>query len=158
MEATKLDIPEYQGESDEIARAKCQLASKLTKGQPVMTEDTSIEFNAFNGLPGPYIKDFAVKIGAVNLPKLLAAFEDKSAKAVSTIGFYDGKDVHLFRGEVNGTIVEARGVENKELKIEDMIFLPKGHDQTFGEMGLNVKKIISHRTLAFRKLCSHLKC
>ena len=102
-------------------------------------------------------KNFVEKMGVPNLPKLLAAYEDKSAKAVCTVGFYDGKDVHLFRGEVDGTIVEARGPEDASYGW-DVIFQPNDYDQTFGEMGFDFKRSISHRTLAFRKLCRHLNC
>jgi len=45
----KLDLPELQGEVDEIAIEKCKLAAKEIGG-PVMTEDTSLCFNALNGL------------------------------------------------------------------------------------------------------------
>lgn len=149
----KLDIPEYQGEPEEIARMKCKLASELVKGNAVMTEDTCLEFNALNGLPGPYIRLFIDKMGVPNLPKLLYAYEDKSARAVCTIGFFDGQEINLFRGEVEGTIVESRG--SPDAFGFDLIFQPTGFNETFGEMGLEAKKSISHRTRAFQKLCQH---
>ena len=34
----------------------------------------------------------------------------------------------------------------------DPIFIPEGHDQTFGEMDPAVKDAISHRARAFEKL------
>lgn len=49
-----IDLPELQGEPDEICIAKCREASKHVKG-PVFIEDTCLCFNALNGLPG---KDF----------------------------------------------------------------------------------------------------
>ena len=50
-------------------------------GTAVLVEDTSLHFNALNGLPGPYIKWFLDKIGHVGLNNLLAAYTDKSAYA-----------------------------------------------------------------------------
>ena len=47
-------VPELQGEPLDIAREKCKLAAQAVKG-PVITEDTSLCFNALNGLPGPYM-------------------------------------------------------------------------------------------------------
>ena len=47
----------------------------------MLVEDTSLHFNALNGLPGPYIKWFLDKIGHVGLNNLLAAYTDKSAYA-----------------------------------------------------------------------------
>ena len=51
----KVDLPELQGEPDEISREKCRLAAEQVGGA-VIVEDTSLCFNALNGLPGPYIK------------------------------------------------------------------------------------------------------
>ena len=49
-----LDLPELQGDPIEIAKEKCRLAARKING-PVVTEDTSLCFNALNGLPGPYM-------------------------------------------------------------------------------------------------------
>ena len=57
-----LDLPELQGEPDEIAREKGKLAAEAARG-PVMCEDTLLCFNALQGLPGPYIKWFLQKLG-----------------------------------------------------------------------------------------------
>ena len=57
----KIDLPEYQGEPDDISIAKCQEAARQVKG-PVMVEDTCLCFNALGGMPGPYIKWFLDKI------------------------------------------------------------------------------------------------
>ena len=55
MTNQKLDLPELQGEPEDIAREKCRLACEQVGGA-VITEDTSLCFNALSGLPGPYIK------------------------------------------------------------------------------------------------------
>jgi len=51
----KIDLPELQGEPEEVVKEKCKLAADIVKG-PVMVEDTSLCFNALGGLPGVYIK------------------------------------------------------------------------------------------------------
>lgn len=51
----KLDIPELQGEPEEVSKEKCKIAANLVKG-PVLVEDTSLCFNSLGGLPGVYIK------------------------------------------------------------------------------------------------------
>ena len=51
----KIDLPELQGDPEEIAIEKCKIAAK-TVGGAVITEDTSLCFNALSGLPGAYIK------------------------------------------------------------------------------------------------------
>ena len=52
-----LDLEEIQGTSIEISTRKVQNAFNIVK-TPVIIEDTSLCFNALNGLPGPYIKCF----------------------------------------------------------------------------------------------------
>ena len=49
------EVPELQGEPDDISREKCRLAVREVKG-PVLVEDTCLCYNALNGLPGPYVK------------------------------------------------------------------------------------------------------
>ncbi len=61
-----IDLPEYQGTPEEVAREKCKLAAKHVKG-PVIVEDTSLCFNALGGMPGPYIKWFLKEIGPTGL-------------------------------------------------------------------------------------------
>jgi inosine triphosphate pyrophosphatase len=51
----KLDLPELQGEPEEVSKEKCKLAAEKVTG-PVLVEDTSLCFNALGGLPGVYIK------------------------------------------------------------------------------------------------------
>jgi len=54
VESRNIDLPELQGEPDDIVREKCLLAVEKVKGA-VITEDTCLCFNALNGLPGPYM-------------------------------------------------------------------------------------------------------
>lgn len=49
----KIDLPEWQGEMDEISIKKCQEAAKHVAG-PVIVEDTCLCFNALSGLPGSF--------------------------------------------------------------------------------------------------------
>lgn len=49
--AHKVDLPELQGEMNEISIKKCQEAAKRIAG-PVIVEDTCLCFNALGGLPG----------------------------------------------------------------------------------------------------------
>ena len=75
MTSQKIDLPEYQGEPDDICIAKCKEAAKLIKG-PVIIEDTCLCFNALGGMPGPYIKWFLDKLkpeGGFRLPKSTVA-------------------------------------------------------------------------------------
>ena len=61
FQSKNIDLPEYQGEPEEIAVEKCKTAIEVAKC-PVLIEDTSLCFNALKGLPGPYIKWFLDKL------------------------------------------------------------------------------------------------
>lgn len=156
----KLDLPELQGEPIAIAREKCIAAAKAVGGA-VMTEDTSLCFNALHGLPGPYIKWFLEKCGHDGLNKMLAGHEDKSAYAQTIVALCPGpgQEPILFDGRTNGTIVPARG----SLEFGwDPIFQPdqdsKGatNAQTYAEMTKEEKDAISHRSRAFGQLRDYM--
>ncbi|KAJ3397525.1 hypothetical protein HDU92_007188 [Lobulomyces angularis] len=155
LESKKLDLPEYQGTSKFIATEKCKIAATLVNG-PVITEDTSLCFNAMNSLPGPYIKWFLDSLGHEGLNKMLMGFEDKSAYALCTFAFCEGvgKEVLLFEGKTDGKIVLPRGSNFGW----DPIFEPdEGEGLTFGEMEKEKKNLISHRFKALYKLKEHLR-
>ena len=62
--------------------------------------------------------------------------------------------VHSFEGIVNGEIIrERRGGEGFGY---DPIFQPDGYDQTFAELGTDIKNQISHRARAVAKLYEFL--
>lgn len=140
----KLDLPELQGEVDEISIKKCKEAQRIVKG-PVLVEDTCLCFNALKGLPGPYIKWFLEKLGPEGLYQMLAGFEDKSAEAICTFAYHPGgenDEVILFQGRTYGEIVIPRGSRDFGW---DPCFLPKGYRETYAEMPKTEKNKISHR-------------
>ncbi|XP_054900594.1 inosine triphosphate pyrophosphatase [Poeciliopsis prolifica] len=151
----KIDLPEFQGEPDEICIQKCEEAARQVDG-PVMVEDTCLCFRALGGLPGPYIKWFLKKLKPRGLYTLLAGFEDKSAWALCTFGFSAGKDepVQLFRGKIEGMIVEPRGPPDFGW---DPCFEPDGYDKTYAELPKEVKNSMSHRYLALAAMSEHFE-
>ncbi|NXT14213.1 ITPA pyrophosphatase, partial [Prunella fulvescens] len=149
--AKKIDLPEYQGEPDEISVQKCREAARQVQG-PVIVEDTCLCFNALGGLPGPYMNCRAPSCVPPGLYKLLAGFEDKSAYALCTFAFSSGnpeEPVRLFKGQTHGVIVEPRGPRDFGW---DPCFQPNGYNQTYAEMPKAVKNSISHRYRALSEL------
>lgn len=147
----KLDLPELQGEIDEVSIKKCQEAARQLK-RPVVVEDTALCFNALKGLPGPYIKWFLEKLEPEGLTKMLTGWEDKSAKAVCTFAYCSGHgdlDVKLFQGVTHGQIVAPRGSRDFGW---DCVFQPDGYTQTYGELPKEEKNKISHRYRALEKM------
>lgn len=147
----KIDLPEYQGEMNDICRNKCRTAADLIKG-PVIVEDTSLCFNAMKGLPGPYIKWFLDKLGPEGLYQMLHGWEDKTAEAVCIFAYCGGEPedpVILFEGKVQGTIVSPRGPRSFGW---DPCFQPLGSDKTYAELPKETKNKISHRGKALEAL------
>lgn len=113
---------------------------------PVIVEDTSLYFNAWNELPGPLIKWFLSGMGLDGITKALSAFEDKSAQLVCCLAFTnDGKTIHFFEGKLKGQIVKPRGSRKFGW---DSIFQALGQQKTFGEMSTEGKNHISPRAKA----------
>ncbi|CAA7398989.1 unnamed protein product [Spirodela intermedia] len=149
----KLDLPELQGEPDEISKEKARLAAIQVNG-PVLVEDTCLCFNALNGLPGPYIKWFLEKTGHEGLNNILKAYEDKSAYAMCIFSLALGPTTEpmSFCGKTHGKIVPPRGPTDFGW---DPIFQPDGHDQTYAEMAKDEKNRISHRSKALALVRAH---
>lgn len=151
----KLDLPELQGSPHDIAKEKCALAAKELNAA-VITEDTSLCFNALNNLPGPYIKWFLDDCGHDGLNNMIAFTDDKSAYAQTVVGYCPGpnQDVIIFDGRTSGRIVPPRG----SLEFGwDPIFEPdEGTGLTYAEMSKDQKDAFSHRSRAFAQLRAYL--
>jgi len=155
LDNAKIDLPELQGEPDEVAIEKAKLAAKEINGA-VLIEDTSLCFNALGGLPGVYIKWFFEKIGNEGLYKMLEGFVDKTAYAQCIFTYCAGPDSKpiTFVGRTNGKIVKPRGPEGFGW---DPVFEPEGYDQTFAELDKEVKNKISHRYKSLMKVKNYFE-
>ncbi|SCV72424.1 BQ2448_3961 [Microbotryum intermedium] len=154
LDSKALDLPEIQGTTSEVARAKVKAAAEIIGG-PCITEDTALAFTALKGLPGPYIKHFLDSLGHEGLNKMLAGFPDKSATAICTFAYSagPGSEPLLFEGKTEGKIVEARGPTHFGW---DPIFEADASGQTYAEMDGQEKNKISHRYRALDKLRAFL--
>lgn len=121
----KVELDEIQStDLDEIVAHKVKQAYG-TLQQPVLVEDVSLEFHALKGLPGPFIKFFVEQTGLEATCRLLDAFEDRTATAKCTFGYYDGTVLELFHGSLAGAIAEQpRGDGGYGW---DQIFIPEGY-------------------------------
>lgn len=145
-----LELDEIQGTIEEVTIHKAKSAARILDG-PVIVEDTCLGFEAFNNLPGPYIKWFIKSIGLSGLVDMLYKFENKGANATCTFGYCEGPDAEarLFQGITKGNIVDSRGPTDFGW---DSIFEPEGFDQTYAQMDKKTKNTISHRFRALDKL------
>lgn len=150
----EIDLPEIQSLNlREIVEAKLDAAS--AKGErSIMVEDTMLALPCLNGLPGTLIKWFVERIGSRGIAELAAKYPDQTAIATSLAGVICANGDRLFsEGSVRGRIVFPRGVERGW----NSIFLPDGHDKTFGEITADERASLSMRTIAFQKLKIELR-
>ena len=144
-------------------------------------DDTGLEVDALDGAPGVYsaryasLPDNPVKSDSAshdaeaNMTRLLYELQNEDnrkarfrtvialiqKKNVCPCGCTSIKEIHMFDGVVEGEIIrERRGGEGFGY---DPIFQPEGYNQTFAELGMDIKNHISHRARAVQKLCEFLK-
>ncbi len=134
---------------EELIRHKAEEAYKKI-GAPIIVEDTGLIFHAWNGLPGALIKWFLATVDNEGLIKMLCGSEDRKALAQCYIAYNDGSEIRVVKGEISGTISET--VRGDGGFGWDKIFIPEGHDRTFGEMAPEEKNSFSMRKRAFENL------
>ncbi len=151
LKREKINLPEFQGDIEEIVKEKAKIASEITK-KTCFVDDTSLCFNEWEGLPGPYIRDFIEKMGPEKLSKaLLNSTENISAKAITSIGYCEpGGEPICIQGITEGTISLPRGDKNFKGGW-DTIFVPNGSKLTNAEMEPEEKHTYSQRTKAIKK-------
>lgn len=143
----RCELEEIQSDSlKEIAGHKAKQAFQKCK-KPILIEDDGLFIDSLNGFPGPYSSYVFDTIGNEGILKLVK--NNRQAKFVSIISFYDKKNNEFFESKVNGTI-------SKKLKGTgwgyDPIFIPSNSKNTFAQ--LTDKNKISHRFKALRKFAN----
>jgi XTP/dITP diphosphohydrolase len=148
------DIPEEEPLIEGNALAKARYVFNA-RGVNVFADDTGLEIEALNSLPGVHSARFAgeMKDSSANIEKVFSMLRDKEnrkARFRTVIALIlDGKE-YLFEGIVNGEIItEKRGTGGFGY---DPVFIPDGKLLTFAQMDLAEKNTISHRARAFEKL------
>ncbi|MBM3543080.1 MAG: RdgB/HAM1 family non-canonical purine NTP pyrophosphatase [Alphaproteobacteria bacterium] len=141
----------------ENARIKA-VAAACGAGLPALADDSGLEVAALGGEPGIHsarwggaAKDFTSAMTRVH--EALQARGVSGANANFTcalaLALPDG-ETSVFEGKVFGTLTwPPRGGRGFGY---DPIFVPDGHDETFGEMDPELKNRLSHRMRAFEKL------
>ena len=161
VSAAELDLPEPEETGTTFvanAELKALQAADLS-GLPALADDSGLCVEALNNDPGIFSarwagesKDFGVAMQLVE-GKLAALPPETSRDAhfvcALALAWPDGH-VEWFEGRVDGTLVwPPRGSQGFGY---DPMFVPDGHEQSFGEMDPSAKHAMSHRADAFRQL------
>jgi inosine triphosphate pyrophosphatase len=126
LDHQKIDLDEIQSADPfAIVEHKVRQAYEITH-KPVLVEDVSLVFSALNGLPGPFVKFFVdAENGLENLCRILDGFEDRTAYGSVIYGYYDGQDLKIIEGRLQGSI--ARHPRGEGGYGWDKIFEPEGY-------------------------------
>jgi XTP/dITP diphosphohydrolase len=161
VSAKSLDLPEPEETGTTFvanAELKAMQAADLS-GLPALADDSGLCVEALNGDPGIFsarwageTKDFnlAMQLVEDNIQKL-GPETDRDAHFVCALALaWPDGHVEWFEGRVDGLLVwPPRGDNGFGY---DPMFLPDGHDRTFGEMAADEKTPLTHRADAFRQL------
>ena len=151
-----------------VSPATCHLSPSF-----VLADDSGLEVDALDGAPGVYSARFAAmdsggtenSSSADNNAKLLRLLKDvplkkRTARFHCVIALVEVQSPRskvqgpqLFDGVCEGRIIfEPRGKNGFGY---DPLFVPAGFEQTFAELGEDVKNKLSHRAKALEKLKSY---
>lgn len=142
---------------EDNAEKKAVEIMKIT-GEPTLADDSGLEVDALDGMPGVYSARFAGAHGDYkkNNEKLLelmkcVPYEKRSARFVTAVvlAYPDGRKITA-RGEIEGFIsTEPRGENGFGY---DPLFIVPDYNKTFAELGDEIKNKISHRGRALEEM------
>jgi XTP/dITP diphosphohydrolase len=133
-------------------------------GLLTLSDDSGLAVDALGGAPGVYSARYAGAHAtyAERMARLLAELDatgdaDRRARFVCVIAVADpsAATVETFEGACEGRI--ARAPRGEGGFGYDPLFIPDGHERTFGELPEEVKHSLSHRARALAKAVGRLR-
>lgn len=151
-----LEIEENGNTFEENALIKAKTIYDLL-GIPVLADDSGLTIHAIPDIMGIYTARYMSEEPQEkrnhNVIHILEDL-DKKAHFTCALVYYNGTP-HTFTGIVEGQISEE--VSEQEGFGYDPIFIPKGHTETFADLGRDIKNTISHRGVALQKFEKFMK-
>ena len=124
-------------------------------------DDTGLEVEALQGAPGVHSARYAEGTdhnSEANMEKLLRELgenNNRKAQFRTVIALILHGEVHEFEGKIEGHIAkEKKGTEGFGY---DPLFVPNGYEQSFAQLGMDIKNTISHRARAVSQVAKYLK-
>jgi len=156
----KINSPYENGVTfNENAKIKSSFGLKTYK-KPCFADDSGICIEAMNNNPGINSKKFLEENnGALDTFNLIFSLVDKTKKnkaffQTSICLSLKAEEHIFFNGIVKGTITQ--NIKGSGGFGYDPIFVPLGYKKTFAEMTVEEKNLISHRSIAIKKLKRYL--
>ena len=155
-----LEEPEETGESFGANAALKARAAALASGEPALADDSGLVVPALDGAPGIYSarwagpgKDFRIAMERIERELAARGVAIRGAAAwfvcALSLGWPDGR-CETVEGRADGHLTwPPRGSHGFGY---DPIFVPEGHERSFGQMRPEEKQPLTHRTRAFERL------
>jgi len=153
------DIPETGSTLEENATIKSKFLAERYPDYHIISEDTGLEIDALDGAPGVITARYGgpERDAQKNMDKVLSELsnrEDRSGQFRTIIShIYQGKETQ-HEGIVRGRIATEQSGKNGFGY--DPIFIPEGYNDSFADLGDEVKLTISHRSRAVEKFVDSL--
>lgn len=155
------DVEETGTTFEENAKIKANALS-LMCGLPCLADDSGLCVDALDGRPGVYSARYAPNRDFKEGMKMLLAEMENSGSDNRKAHFScclalacPNQKTKVFEGRVDGSI--SKKPKGSNGFGYDPIFIPEGFEQTFAELGDDVKNKISHRRRALEKFIQELK-
>lgn len=162
---SQIQLPEETGETFEANALLKARAAATQSGLLSVADDSGLEIDALNGMPGVRSARFATdhdrqesdEENNLLVLELLLAFDhpNRTARFVSAVAIADGQGQEIVvRGTVEGRIEHQASGSNGFGY--DPLFRPEGTSRTMAELTDDEKNAISHRGRAFNLALPHI--
>ena len=153
------DIPETGDTLQANAKIKAEYVHPRT-GLDCFAEDTGLEVYCLNNEPGVFSARYAgpQRNSSDNMNLLLHKMQlesNRKARFRTVIALIWRSEIYYFEGIIEGSI--ANSTSGSKGFGYDPVFIPNGFDQSFAELGEEIKISISHRTIAVNKMLAFLR-
>lgn len=153
------EIPETADTIEGNALLKAQFI-KERYGYDCFADDTGLEIESLNNEPGVYSARYAgnghnAENNMLKVLSKLSNIDNRRARFKTCIALIWNNKTYMFEGTIYGNITKEK--HGKSGFGYDPIFKPGGYEQTFAEMGEEIKNKISHRAIAVQKLITFLR-
>lgn len=165
LEAKGIDLPEIEETGTTFSQNAALKALGISRELSglVLADDSGLEVDGLNGEPGVWSSSYGGEEGNhlknnARLERELASVpvENRTGRFRCVMVLArEGEVLGTFAGSVKGRLIETpRGGEGFGY---DPYFIPEGYEETFAELGAEIKNGMSHRGNALRQVVAFLK-
>lgn len=118
-----------------ISKYKVMEAYKIVK-KPCISLDSGFWIEELNGFPRAFVNFALDTIGVDGILKLMEGKSNRKCKFTECLSYYDGKELHQFMGEDEGSLskIKLGNESEKKWSVLWYIYIPYGYNKTLAQM------------------------